>query len=167
MRHIHLQAAGALLAACAVPALASDSPEAAVRDFNAAISARDLAAAGTHFADGAVQFTLRPAHTGMAASAPRGLSTDLRTHWTQVGTLLFSVTTRYTRTPTITDTRVDGDLATVWARVDTETLERNATAPRRERFAEVYLLVRQAGDWRIAGVADNRGAARASGAAKP
>jgi ketosteroid isomerase-like protein len=167
MRPKHRHVAGVLLATCTLPALASDTPEAAVRDFNAAISARDLTAAGTHLAPGAVQFTLRPAHAGMAASAPQGLSLDLATHWKQVGSLLFSVTSRYQRTPTITDARIDGDLATVWARIDTETLERNATQPRRERFAELYLLVRQDGDWRIAGVADNRGANRAAPGGKP
>jgi ketosteroid isomerase-like protein len=137
------------------------TPADTVQAFNAAISGRDLNKATTYFADGAVQFTLRPAHAGMAASAPQGLSMDLKGHWTQVGTLLFSVTSRYTRTPTILDTRVEGDLATLWAQIDTETLERNAREPRLERFAEVYLLVRKDGAWRIAGIADNRGATRA------
>lgn len=140
---------------------ANETPEATVQAFNAAISARDLASATTHFADGAVQFTLRAAHAGMAASAPQGLSMDLKAHWTQVGTLLFSVTKAYTRTPTIIDTRTEGDLATVWAQLATETLERSAAEPRRERFAEVYLLVRKQGNWLIAGVADNRSATRA------
>jgi hypothetical protein len=150
------------LLALSGPVRAADgTPTATVQEFNAAITGRALGKAIAHFADGAVQFTLRPAHAGMAASAPQGLSTDLKAHWSQVGSLLFSVTSRYTRTPTILDTRIDGDLATVWAQIDTETLERNATAPRLERFAEVYLLVRKDGTWRIAGVADNRGASRA------
>lgn len=148
----------------ASPAYANDTPAAAVKAFNAAISARDLPGATAHFAEGAVQFTLRPAHAGMAASAPQGLSMDLKTHWTQVGSLLFSVTQTYTRTPTIVDTRVEGDLATVWTQLATERLERNATGPRREEFAEVYLLVRKDGSWRIAGVADNRAATRAGAA---
>jgi ketosteroid isomerase-like protein len=147
------------------PVHANETPEATVEAFNAAISARDLAGATGHFADGAVQFTLRPAHAGMAASAPQGLSMDLKAHWTQVGSLLFSVTKSYTRTPTITDTRIDGDLATVWAQLATETLERSAAEARRERFAEVYLLVRKQGNWLIAGVADNRGATRPGGIA--
>lgn len=160
-------AATAFMAAIALAMLtgpssasAQTSPAATVQAFNAAITARDLPKATGYFADGAVQFTLRPAHAGMAASAPQGLSMDLKAHWTQVGSLLFSVTARYTRTPTVVDTRVDGDLATVWTKVDTETLERNAKAPRVERFAELYLLVRKDGQWLIAGVADNRGATR-------
>lgn len=143
------------------PANAQATPADTVQAFNAAISGRDLAKATGYIADGAVQFTLRPAHAGMAASAPQGLSMDLKAHWTQVGSLLFSVTSRYTRTPAITNTRVEGDLATVWAQVDTETLERNGTEPRVERFAELYLLVRKDGQWLIAGVADNRSATRA------
>ncbi|MBL8225255.1 MAG: DUF4440 domain-containing protein [Chromatiales bacterium] len=150
-----------LLALSGLASAADGTPAATVQEFNAAITGRDLGKAIAHFADGAVQFTLRPAHAGMAASAPQGLSMDLKAHWSQVGSLLFSVTSRYTRTPTIVDTRVEGDLATVWAQVDTETLERNAKEPKLERFAEVYLLVRKEGTWRIAGVADNRGATRA------
>jgi ketosteroid isomerase-like protein len=156
-----------LLALSGLASAADGTPAATVQDFNAAITARDLGKAITHFADGAVQFTLRPAHAGMTASDPQGLTTDLKARWSQVGSLLFSVTSRYTRTPTITDTRVDGDVATVWAQIDTETLERNAKAPKVERFAEVYLLVRQDGNWRIAGVADNRGSSQAGITAAP
>lgn len=156
--------AATLLALSGLARAADATPAVTVQEFNAAITGRDLGRAIAHFADGAVQFTLRPAHAGMAASAPQGLSMDLKAHWSQVGSLLFSVTSRYTRTPTILDTRIDGDLATVWAQIDTETLERNAKEPKLERFAEVYLLARKDGTWRIAGVADNRGAARAASA---
>jgi ketosteroid isomerase-like protein len=150
-----------VMLASPAPASAQAAPADTVQAFNAAITGRDLAKATGYFADGAVQFTLRPAHAGMAASAPQGLSMDLKAHWTQVGSLLFSVTSKYLRTPAIIDTRVEGDLATVWTQVDTETLERNAKEPRVERFAEVYLMVRKDGKWLIAGVADNRGATRA------
>jgi ketosteroid isomerase-like protein len=159
--------AAALLALSGLAQAADGTPAATVQEFNAAITGRDLGKAIGHFADGAVQFTLRPAHAGMAASTPQALTTDLKAHWSQVGSLLFSVTSRYTRTPTIVDTRVDGDLATVWAQIDTETLERNAKQPKLERFAEVYLLARKYGSWRIAGIADNRGAARAASPAGP
>ena len=58
--------------------------------------------------------------------------------------------------PKILDTRVDGDLATVWAQVASETVERNGKS-RKDNFSEVYLLVRTGGAWQIGAIADNRG----------
>jgi hypothetical protein len=70
--------------------------------------------------------------------------------------VLFSVTSTYKRVPKILDTRVEGDLATVWAQVASETVERTGKS-REASFSEVYLLVRSGNAWLIGAIADNRG----------
>jgi len=140
-------------AAGAAPAKAE--PAEVVQAFNRALTARKLQDATALLAAGSVQFTLRAAHAGVTAGQG-GITSDLRTHWNQIGPVLFAVTTTYRRVPKILDTRVDGDLATVWAQVATETVERGGKT-NQASFSELYLLVKTADGWRIGGIADNRG----------
>lgn len=153
--------AAGLLAVLSLPVGAADAPKGAaaeaaavVTSFSQAITARNLDGAVGHFAKGGVQFALRPAHQGMGAQ--QGLTSDLKAHWSMVSTLLFSVTTAYTRTVEVLDSHVDGDLATVWTRTSTETHQKGQAEPSRARFVEVYLLVRQDNQWKIGAIADNR-----------
>ena len=136
------------------PAIAADEPAAVVQAFNQAISSKNLEGALGLMAEGAVQFTLRPAHAGVADSAK--ISGDLATHWRTIGPVLFGVTATYRRTPTIVTARTDGDLATVWVQMSTATEERSGKQ-RQDSFSELYLLARVGDSWRIAAMADNRG----------
>ena len=86
---------------------------------------------------------------------PASLTTDLTVHWSTVAALLFNVTSAYTRLPENLDSRVTGTLATVWARVSTETIAKDGSNSR-DRFEELYLLQRTADGWKIVGMADNR-----------
>lgn len=144
---------GASRAAGAKPAGAA--PADVVKAFNRAVSSRKLEDATALLAKGSVQYTLRAAHAGVTAG-PGGITSDLRTHWSTIGPVLFSVTTTYTRVPEILATRVDGDLATVWTKVASETVERSGKS-RKDAFTEVYLLVRAGDTWQIGAIADNRG----------
>ncbi|MCC5795393.1 MAG: hypothetical protein JJT85_11765 [Chromatiales bacterium] len=149
---------GAVLILAMLPApavLAGNSPEAVVMTFNEAIGARDLQGLLGHFAEGSVQFAIRPAHAGMAP--PKKVSSDLVTHWQTIGPVLFSVTESYTRTPEILASHVESEIATVWARITTRTVDRNSTAERSDSFSEVYLMVDRGDGWKIAGIAENRG----------
>jgi hypothetical protein len=130
-------------------------PADVVLAFNKALTARKLDDATALFAKGAVQYTLRAAHAGVT-TGDGGVTSDLKTHWNTIGPVLFAVTSTYQRVPTVTDTRVDGDLATVWTTVASETVERSGKR-RQDNFSEVYLLVRTGGAWRIGAIADNRG----------
>jgi len=138
--------------------LAAGAPETAPADvvqaFNRALTARQLTDATALLASGSVQFTLRSAHAGVATGP--SVTGDLKTHWNQIGPVLFAVTSTYRREPKILDTRVDGDLATVWTEIASETVERSGKS-RKDRFSEVYLLVKTKDGWRIGAVADNRG----------
>jgi hypothetical protein len=142
------------LATVVPPARAAAGPAEVVQAFNQALTARKLTDATALLASGSVQFTLRSAHAGVATGS--SLTGDLKTHWNQIGPVLFSVTSAYKRAPRVLDTRIDGDLATVWVQVASETVERNGKS-RKDSFSEVYLLVKTAEGWRIGAVADNRG----------
>jgi ketosteroid isomerase-like protein len=131
---------------------AADDVAGVVQTFNAAVTARQLDQLLNHFAEGGVQFTIRPSHEGLKRA---GLTEELATRWSMVGPVLFSATKAYTRKAEILDARAIGDLATVWARIDTETVSLQGKATT-ETFSEVYLLVRSGQDWKIAGIADNR-----------
>jgi ketosteroid isomerase-like protein len=134
---------------------AEPGPVDVVRSFNEAITRRDLAAALPLIATGGVKFTLHAAHAGMQEAPGGSVAGDLKAHWSQVGSLLFMVTKSYKREPTIIDTRVDGDLATVWAKIASETVGREGKSSA-EQFVELYLLVRTAEGWRIGAIAGNR-----------
>lgn len=136
------------------PLLAADDPAAVVQAFNKAISERNLDAAMALVADGAVQFTLRPAHAGVNDTTK--ISGDLVTHWRTIGPVVYTVTSVYSRTPQILSSRVDGELATVWVQMSTVTEERSGKK-RQDAFSELYVLGLVNKSWRIAAVADNRG----------
>lgn len=143
----------------AVTPAADSGPADVVQAFNRAISARKLDDALALMAKGSVQYTLRSAHAGVPTGTG-GITSDLATHWSTITQLLFTVTTSYQRVPKILDAHIDGDLATVWANVATDTVERNGKQ-RQDSFSEVYLLVRTGGGgWQIGSIADNRGTDR-------
>lgn len=147
------------LLATAGAALAADGARdasAVVTAFNEALTARNLDKALTHFAPGAVQFNLRPAHAGMPGSAPQELVSDLRAHWGMIGSVLISSTKSYVRKVEVIDSRAEGDVATVWTRTTTESTMPDNPSVRRDSFVETYLLVRKDGAWMIGAVADNR-----------
>jgi hypothetical protein len=139
----------------AAPRAAGPGPAEVVQAFNQALTGRKLEDATALLAKGSVQYTLRAAHAGVTPGTG-GITSDLRTHWNTIGPVLFSVTSTYKRVPKILDTRVDGDLATVWAQVASETVERSGKS-RKDSFSEVYLLVRTGDAWLIGAIADNRG----------
>jgi ketosteroid isomerase-like protein len=145
----------AWIVAAPAPQCAEPGPVDVVRSFNEAITRRDLPAALALVANGSVKFTLHAAHAGMPAAPVGPVTGDLKAHWSQVGSLLFMVTKSYRREPAIIDTRVDGDLATVWAKTASETVEREGK-PSAEQFVELYLLVRTPDGWKIGAIADNR-----------
>ena len=153
-----LMALVVLMGLLPVATLAAGAPENAPADvvqaFNRALTARQLTDATALLAGGSVQFTLRSAHAGVATGP--SVTGDLKTHWNQMRPVLFAVTSTYRREPKILDPRVDGDLATVWTEIASETVERSGKS-RKDRFSEVYLLVKTKDGWRIGAVADNRG----------
>lgn len=146
--------AALMLLGATAPAGPAAGPADVVQAFNAAISRRDLESALARFAKGSVQFTLKAAHAG--TGPPAGLTTDLRTHWSTIGPVLLAMTTSYDRAAVPLDSRIDGDLATVWTRTTTTSTSLKGEK-REESFAEVYVLVREGGEWRIGAIADTRG----------
>jgi hypothetical protein len=128
-------------------------PEATVVSLNQTITSRDTERLGGHFATGGVQFTLRPSHKGLAT---QGLTADLGQHWSTIAPVLFAATSSYTREAEILDSRVYGDIATVWARISTKTVAVSSAERTSQTFTEVYLLLNTAGGWKIAAMADNR-----------
>ena len=158
MRTIASATLTALLAVNAASAADTATTEAAaiVTSFGEAISARQLDKALAYFAPGSVQFSLRPAHTGLGGGQAPGLTADLRGHWSTIMPVLFSATKSYSRTAEVIDSRVDGDIATVWATITTTTVRSDKPETKSDKFVEVYLLVHKDGQWKIGGIADNR-----------
>jgi hypothetical protein len=73
-----------------------------------------------------------------------------------VAPLLFTVTSAYIRQAEILEENVQGDVATVWARISTESTRAGEEQSRAESFTEFYLLVSTPDGWKIAGMVDNR-----------
>ncbi len=136
---------------------AERSPDGTVQAFNQALSKHDLNAALALIAAGSVQFTLRSAHSDIPSGGPGSVTSDLKTHWSTVGPVVFGSTASYSRIPQVVNTRIDGDLATVWTNTATETVGKNGSK-RTDSFSELYMLVHTASGWQIGAVADNRGA---------
>lgn len=134
---------------------ATPAPAAVVTAFCDAITSRDINKALALLAPGSVQFTLRPSHTGIGGQAP-ALTSDLRAHWSTVGPVLVSATRSYSRSAEILDSRIEGEIATVWARTRTRTVRSDAPNGRTDEFTELYVLVLKEGKWLIGGVADTR-----------
>lgn len=141
-------------AATAVTPAASEAG-AVVTSFCDAISSRNLDKVLGYLAPGSVQFSLRPSHAGLGGQPPT-LTSDLRAHWSTIAPVVFGATKSYSRSAKIIDSRVDGDIATVWATVVTTTVRGDKPETKREEFVELYLLVRKDGQWKIGAVADNR-----------
>jgi hypothetical protein len=144
----------AITGGTAFAAGAAAEAAAVVTTFNAAISSRNLDQATGLFAPGGVQFSLRPAHTGLGGQQPN-LTADLRAHWSMIAPVVFTATKGYSRKAAIIDARADGDLATVWTTITTETVHADKSTTR-DKFVELYLLVRKDGAWKIGAIADNR-----------
>jgi ketosteroid isomerase-like protein len=124
-----------------------------VKSFNASVTNRDTDAMVSHFAAGGVQFTLRPSHAGLA---PADLTSELVAHWSLIAPVVFAATSAYIRQAEILDENVQGDVATVWARISTESTRAGEEKSRAESFTEFYLLVSTPDGWKIAGMVDNR-----------
>ena len=134
--------------------LADDTgPADTVRAFNAGISAKDRDAAVATLAEGGAQFTLRSQH---GDAPPDRLQSEISEYWTIIAPVLFASTSAYRREVEILDTRIDGDLATVWTHTRTRSTRLGSTKPQVNTFSEVYLLIRTPDGWKIAAMADNR-----------
>lgn len=131
--------------------------ERTVRDFNGALSARNLDGALALLAPGAVHFDLQPAHGfSSAPGTPAPLTTDLATHWRTVAPILFSAAQAFKRETAGVTVRVEGDLAMAWTDVRTVTEPRGGGAAVRVQYSEVHLLRRTAPGWRIIASASSR-----------
>lgn len=150
-------ATGVLIALASTPASAAPaSPESVVRAFNAAITARKLDEALDLIADGGVQFNLRAVHGFAADAGPSPLTSDLIAQWRAVGTVLFASTRSYRREVLAATAHSQGDLATVWAEVQTTSERVDAITASSVSFAEAYLLQRRGDRWKIIGMASDR-----------
>lgn len=125
-----------------------------INTFNQSLSTKNLDGMLSTFAESAVQITLRPAHAEMATGA--GISSDLKTHWSTVGPVLFSTMKSYKRAVTIIDIQLDGDVASVWTRINTTGIALGSDQSRQSEFTELYLIVNTGNGWKIGAVADNR-----------
>ena len=144
----------AILGACSQDTTASPDAADVVLSFNEAVTTRaELDDILAHFAAGGVQFTLRPSHQGIT---PEGLTTELIAHWSGVAPILFAATSAYSRRAQILDAYVEGAVATVWTRIETQTTLADATETSGESFTEVYMLIETPEGWKIAAIADNR-----------
>lgn len=144
----------ALLVGSCAPSPESEAAD-RVRAFNAAVTARDLDGAVALLAPGGVQFVRGASHADMGETDER-LAQDLTTQWQVVGAVLFSSTEAYERSVDVTSVDADGDVATVWTLTRTETTQAAGAPPSVLEFSEVWLLLRLDGEWKIAGVANNR-----------
>lgn len=151
-----LGAALAMPAAWADPSAEAGTPAGTVTAFNAAVTAKDLSRAASYIAPGGVQFTLRSAHPGMGGEESGDLGSDLRSHWMVIGSTVIAATKVYSRNAEIIDSRVDGDVATVWTKISTLSHRNDQPEAKKDQFTEVYLMVRKDGNWLIGAVADNR-----------
>jgi ketosteroid isomerase-like protein len=149
-----LLAIGTLAASAASPP--ATSPEEVVRAFNTALSERRLDAALALLAKDAVNFNLETAHgfTSVPGATPP-LTSDLAAHWRTVAPVLFATHRRYTREVDAASTQADASLAVVWTRLRTRA-EPLRGGPTLLVFAETYVMHREAGGWRIVGMANSR-----------
>ncbi len=145
---------------CGASVALAAGPDNTVDAFNAAFAAKDKDALVATLAKGGAQFTLRSQH---AELAPESVQSEISEYWTVIAPVLFASTNSYQRTAEITDTRVDGDIATVWTNTKTESTRIGATKADRNAFTEVYLLIKTPDGWKIAAIADNRQATALAG----
>ena len=138
---------------CGASTAAAAGPDDTVRAFNAAFMAGDKDALVATLAEGGAQFTLRSQHEEMP---PEKVQSEISEYWTVIAPVLFASTSSYQREAEIVDTRINGDIATVWTKTSTVSTRIGATKPDRNAFTEVYLLIRTPEGWKIAAIADNR-----------
>ncbi len=136
------------------------SAEETVLSFNRAISAKDTDAMLSHLADGGAQFTLRSAHAG---TEPESLTVDIVSHWRTIGPVVFASTSAYERKAKILESRVDDEIATVWAQMTVRTTPLGSDDSHERSFTEAYMLVSKPDGWKIAAIADNRAGTKLSG----
>jgi len=166
-RYLAIAASATLMiSSMSSPALsaAERSPAETVQAYNQALTKHDLDAALALVANGSVQFTLRSAHSDIPSGGPGSVTGDLKAHWNAIGPVVFGSTTIYSRTPKVTNSHIDGDLATVWTETATETVAKNGSKST-DSFSEIYMLVHTASGWQVGAVADNRGANKISATA--
>ena len=128
-------------------------PEDTVGAFNAAFMAKDKDALVATLAEGGAQFTLRSQHEEVA---PDKVQSEIAGYWTVIAPVLFASTSSYQRTAEVIDTRISGDIATVWTNTKTNSTRLGQTKPDQNEFTEVYLVVKTSNGWKIAAIADNR-----------
>jgi len=121
---------------------------------NRAVTERDLRAILAQFAAGAVQVNLNAAHAG--ATDETETIVDLAGQWKAIAPIIFANTESYIRSVEEMATHVDGELASVWARIRTETRRPAVQGAVTVTFFESYLLALIDGDWKILSVANNR-----------
>jgi len=143
----------ACLFGASLAAAGAGGPEDTVKAFSAGFAAKDKDAVIATLAEGGAQFTLRAQHE---STPPESIQTEITAYWTVVAPVLITSTSSYVRTLDILDVRVDGDIATVWTQTHTASTPLNSTEADRNSFTEVYLVVKRADGWKIAGMADNR-----------
>lgn len=127
--------------------------EAVVFELNTAASRRNLAGMMACFAEGSVQVQLSPQHLGFGSPDP---VQDLAKSWQMITPVLFTVAKSYQREVSDFETRVDGDLATVWCAVRTETVMPESETPIVREFRESYWLKRAGKDWKIIAMVNSR-----------
>lgn len=132
--------------------------EATVLGFNGAFADKDIERIAAYLVEGGVQFELAPAHAGV----PQGLAQDIREKWYGVTPILFAATGTYSRTVEILDSHVAPDMATIWAKVTSQTRLSEAAEPSIRTFNEVYLLVRTPQGWKIGAMMNDRATDRLS-----
>ena len=128
--------------------------EEVVLAMNRAVTERDLRAILAQFAAGAVQVNLSAAHADATDEAETIV--DLAGQWKAIAPIIFANTESYTRSVEEMATHVDGELASVWARIRTETRRPAVQGAVTVTFSESYLLALVDGGWKILSVANNR-----------
>jgi hypothetical protein len=129
------------------------APEATVLAFNQAFADSDSEALVALLAEGGSQFTLRASHAGIN---PEKLTAEITAHWSVIAPVVFAATEKYTRQAKITDSQVEGDVASIWANISTESVRLGTDEVSKETFSEFYLVIKTADGWKIAAIADNR-----------
>ncbi len=147
--------AGVLIAGLLVASLsyAAAPHEQVVLDFNAAFANEDEEGLINTMVDGGVQFTIKSAHAGVD---PKGLTENLPEYWSGIIPVIFKMTRSYTRTANIIDSRVEGDIATIWADIETHSVRILIGTEKRQSFKEAYFVIRTDQGWKIAAIMDTR-----------
>jgi hypothetical protein len=133
-----------------VPAL---DPAATVIAFNAAIPEGDLDTIVGLLADGGMQFTIKSPHEGLV---PEKLTTSIVPYWKMIAPVIATSTSIYEREVEIIDARQMGNIATVWAGIDTRSQFKGKEEIKTASYNHVYLLIQTPDGWKIASIADNR-----------